>query len=444
MLNTTADPISGIVGEYAAVALASVRVGATLRSPIYEDRDDVKVLLLASGMQITESLVAKLRRRGNTRVRVHRQELGRLTGGSASRAPGTFQTDRDQSLEDERSSDRRWSASSGSLIHDVRLHGATAYPRAEKRRFLSVFQSSVRQLDAMFEQLTAGDVRDVSKLSAVCSESLMSITDDLDLFVAMGLRPATDKYPCKHSLQTAMLAMSVGTVLGLKAEHLIELGIGCLLHDAGMLRIDEKVVNSNRPLSRVEFLEITKHPMVTYDLMQRLADIPNGSRMVAYQMHERLNGTGYPRQRHANQIHPLAKIAAVADVFVALVSPRPHRAGLMPYRAMEQIIQGTHKGLYDPEVTRALLHTVSLFPIGSYVETSDGRVGRVLRSNRDLYTQPVVELWSPDSRREGDVIDLSTRPGLEIVRPLGSLGQHLPPRDEESAPDEIVAADFWE
>ncbi|MEX0714986.1 MAG: HD domain-containing phosphohydrolase [Planctomycetaceae bacterium] len=448
MLSAPADPISGAIGDYAEVALSCLRAGATLRAPIYEDRADGRVLLLASGMRITETLLKKLHGRGSTQVLVHRRELARLTGpGAASQVSAAGK--HDPAISEERDAHQRWSPSAGSLIHDVRLHGTNTYRREERRRFVKIFQGSVRQLDAMFEQIEAGDARDVSQLSTMCSESLANIVHDLDLFVAMGLEPATDKYPCKHSLQSAMLAMSIGTILGLRAEHLIELGIGCLLHDAGMLRIDEKVVNSIRPLSRVEFLEITKHPLLTYDMMQQLRDMPNGSRMVAYQMHERLNGTGYPRQRTANQIHPLAKIAAVADVFVALVSPRPHRPGLMPYHAMERIIQGTHQGLYDAEVARALLHTVSLFPIGSYVEASDGRVGRVLRSNRDLYTRPVVELSRPGVPGEAAVIDLSKEPGLSIVRPLESLAPAAPAGDDHLADDdrladEIAAADFWE
>ena len=108
--------------------------------------------------------------------------------------------------------------------------------------------------------------------------------------------------------------------------------------------------------------------------------------------------TRLPCHRSAAQIHPLAKIAAVADVFVALVSPRPYRPALLHYHAMEQILHGARQGLYDTAVVRALLHTVSLFPIGSLVEINDGRIGKVLRSNRDAYTSPVIETEIPVGR----------------------------------------------
>ena len=72
-------------------------------------------------------------------------------------------------------------------------------------------------------------------------------------------------------------------------------------------------------------------------------------------MDERCDGSGYPRGRKGKQIHPLAKIAAVADVFVAPISPWPHRPGFLLYKAMEHLIQGTKQGLYDTNAVRGLL-----------------------------------------------------------------------------------------
>jgi HD-GYP domain-containing protein (c-di-GMP phosphodiesterase class II) len=142
--------------------------------------------------------------------------------------------------------------------------------------------------------------------------------------------------------------------------------------------------------------------------------------MVAYQMHERCNGSGYPRGRTAAQIHPLAKIAAVADVFLALVSMRPHRAPVSPYRAIEMILYDTQRQLYDPYVVRALLGAISLFPLGSYVRLSDDRIAKVIRTNPRRYDRPIVEI-EQDSRSTTppEVVDLALRPEVRVVRALG-------------------------
>jgi HD-GYP domain-containing protein (c-di-GMP phosphodiesterase class II) len=107
----------------------------------------------------------------------------------------------------------------------------------------------------------------------------------------------------------------------------------------------------------------------------------------------------------------------VADVFVALVSPRPHRPALMPYYATENVLH--QRGLFDAHVVRALLHTVSLFPLGSYVALNDGRAARVIRANEAQYDRPVVEALSSETGAAAPtVVDLSQRTDLRITKPL--------------------------
>jgi HD-GYP domain-containing protein (c-di-GMP phosphodiesterase class II) len=262
---------------------------------------------------------------------------------------------------------------------------------------------------------------DVEAASEIADEAMGDLVSDPDLFTCLGISPAGTKYPVRHSTHACMLALSIGMHLRLDRPTLKELAIGCLVHDAGMLRIDQRVFLKQGPLDRSDFLEITKHPSIVFDMLMDVPKIPKRAAFIAYQMHERCNGTGYPRRRDGSQIYFLSKIAAAADTFVALVSPRPHRPGLLPYHAMETLIRSAHAGEFDPIIVRALLHTVSLFPIGSCVELSDGRVGRVLRTNGDVYHRPIVELPAavPDVS-SSPVIDLLEHPDLEIVCPAAS------------------------
>jgi HD-GYP domain-containing protein (c-di-GMP phosphodiesterase class II) len=254
----------------------------------------------------------------------------------------------------------------------------------------------------------------------VSEQQLQDLTLDFDEFLSRGVQPVDSHYPSRHALQTAMLAESIGTVMGLRKDELMELGFGCLLHDAGMLLVPANLHQVDRPLQVSERLELQKHPIYAADLLNRSRNVPHGAKMVVYQMHERLNGTGYPRQRQGSQIHTLARIAAVADTFLAMVSPRSFRQGLPPYKAVEKLLFATRQGYFDPAAVRGLLHAVSLFPLGSMVQLSDGRQGRVIRGNRDRFAQPVVEvvdLSGPLPRTE--LIDLSQRSDLQVVSTVG-------------------------
>jgi hypothetical protein len=88
--------------------------------------------------------------------------------------------------------------------------------------------------------------------------------------------------------------------------------------------------------------------------------------LVSYQIHERINGSGYPRGRSEENIHPFARILYVADRYVSLTSLRPHRQPLTPYAAMETLLKSEEERGADPLVVRALLRVISLFPVVSW------------------------------------------------------------------------------
>lgn len=393
--------------------LDDLRTGLTLRHPLYERQGQRSVLLLSAGTLLTPELLERLRDRSSGELLVDGREYQRIvrTAGSVppshadrSAGPNHAAADRDDDVD-------RTAPYSAELDREVRAHR----------------EAATRQLDDLFVRLAEGEPVAAEAAADISSGHLTRLAADRDLFAAIGIEPEQHGYPTSHSLQTAMLAAVIGAEQGLGPDLLREIGMGCLLHDAGMLLIDRAVPDTRRNLSPVEFVEIQKHPLRIHDRLLRVPDVPPAVRSVAYQMHERCDGSGYPRGIAARNIEPAAKCAAVADVYLALVSPRPHRPGLLPCRAMERILQEVKQGRLDSEAVRALLRALSLFPLGSYVHTSDGRVGRVLRSNGTAYLQPVVELWDPCGRDASvDVVDLSAPESaeLQIVGPLPDV----PPR----------------
>jgi len=91
----------------------------------------------------------------------------------------------------------------------------------------------------------------------------------------------------------------------------------------------------------------------------------------------------------------------------------------LPYLAMEQIVLMGARREFDPEVIRSLLRYVSLFPIGSWVELSDGSRARVVAGNESNFARPAVSVvWRGAQRLEPpERVDLAAQQDLEIVRP---------------------------
>jgi HD-GYP domain-containing protein (c-di-GMP phosphodiesterase class II) len=430
--------------EFHSVHASSLRLGTTLRVPIYDEND---ILLLARGQTITPVFMDKLRARRVSTVKVHQSELARVFAGSpqgtAKEVPvghgGAYcpaESAASVALDTlvKKGGYLGLPPQGEALSKTVAQHGKSAYSEADFDTFVANQEQAMQQVEDVYTALVEGRGFDADTLNLVADEALDDLTKDCDLFACLGANPHSDRYPVRHSMHVSMLSVALGTRLGLDRQTLKELSMGCLIHDAGMLRIDEDLYASAAPLNRVEFLEITKHPVVVFDMMQKMEKVTNRAAFVAYQIHERSNGEGYPRKRRSPQIHFLSKVAGVADAYIALVSPRPHRPGMLPYKAMERMLKNVQEGLFDPLAFRALLNTVSLFPIGSFVELSDGRVGKVIRSNGEAYHRPIVTAWKKGQiHLLPDVVDLKEEVDVKIVRTIANLQEFA--TKEEELPD---------
>lgn len=415
------------------VPLRTLPVGARLGSSIYDER---QTKLLAAGMEITEQLLATLTRRNVESVVVSQLDLGRILAfqpqGKARHILGDrlevqtkYENDVSRALDHELATYALppLAAARNPFADKLRPTEHRSYDGDLMNYLAERREIHVHRLHSLVEACGNGNAADLELTADVARESLVDAVEDIDAYACLGANPYTLPYPSRHVIHTAMTAAAIGVKLGLDERQLHELSIGCLIHDLGMLSIDRMTVGAKKVLESIEFAEIAKHPLHTFDLIEKHIDVvPLASRMVAYQMHERCDGSGYPRGKRKEQIHPLARIAAVADSFTALVSARPHRPGMLPYYAVEKLLKDTARGLFDSQVVRALLHAVGLFPVGSFVSLSNGCVGRVIRANPTDFTKPLIEMW-PVGRTHTSpaVVDLVQVTQLTIVRPLTSL-----------------------
>ncbi len=423
--------------KYLAVSIRFLRAGVRLQFPIFDNR---QALLLKNGQIITQQFIQKLKDRGVTRIIMHESEVDRLTVGQSHGAAESVPVDRTGQLVTEEHN--HYSDQLDSMImksqalgiqqqgtpfaKSVQSPGTDSYDDKIATEFTERHSQSVDFMQDAFSEMINGYGVNLPGLKKIGDEALKQLARDPDLYACVSLNPATDSYPARHSTHVSMVATLIGMRMGLDKPMLHNLAMGCLIHDAGMLKIDQRIFKKTERLDNVEFLEITKHPVAVFDLLIKVRALETPVAMVAYQMHERCDGTGYPRGCHGNKIHPLAKIAAVADVFVALVSDRPHRPGLLPYKAMEKLLLDANRGKYENHVVRTLLECVSLFPIGSYVELSDKRIGKVIRTTGETFSQPIVESWQPyQTHLTPDVINLAQEAGIQILRPLSPHDERL-------------------
>ena len=166
-----------------------------------------------------------------------------------------------------------------------------------------------------------------------------------------------DRYIVGHSDRVAKVAVAIGKKMSLPEQELRDLELGGLLHDVGMIGVSESILRKPDSLIAGELAEVKRHPGEGTRMIEKTPFLRRAIPAVLYH-HERFDGSGYPGNVSATDIPLVARIIAVADVFDALTSDRPHRAALDETAALALIREkaGTE---FDADVVAALVAVVA-------------------------------------------------------------------------------------
>jgi HD-GYP domain-containing protein (c-di-GMP phosphodiesterase class II) len=160
-----------------------------------------------------------------------------------------------------------------------------------------------------------------------------------------------DGYTVEHEDRVAQLAVDIGTQLGLSAPRLEILRLAAIVHDIGKIAIPAEIVGKSGAFTDAEYALMKGHCLVSYNILSRLNTTwPIAE--IAYQHHERLDGSGYPRGLTGGAILYEARILAVADVFDAMSSVRPYRPALPQDFVLGEMQQMAGQ-LLDPDAVAA-------------------------------------------------------------------------------------------
>lgn len=156
-----------------------------------------------------------------------------------------------------------------------------------------------------------------------------------------------------HTVNICISAVKIGIIFNYDRNQLFELSLGAFLHDIGMIKIPDEVLNRIGGLTDEEIRMIQTHPKLGYELISQIGEIPKTTGLVAYQHHERLNGKGYPKGLPGSEIHEYAKIVSVLDSFDAMITEKLYRKAKPIPEAIQNL--KSLKGLeYDPKAVDAL------------------------------------------------------------------------------------------
>ncbi len=245
---------------------------------------------------------------------------------------------------------REWA----SEMEALGLRSAIALPFAahERRLVLNIFSNhenefddwTVQGLNAVCYEIEfdLSHVRSVQRLNEALTGTLAALTEMSEL---------RDPYTAGHQRHVAALSVAIALELGEPRSVAEMIGRAAEVHDIGKMSIPAEILTRPGRLNPLEFELMRKHPATGGDIMVH-SGLPYPIPEVAYQHHERLDGSGYPDGLRGEEISRPARIVAVADVVEAMAHHRPYRTSLGIDEALAEIARGAGS-IYDADVVAA-------------------------------------------------------------------------------------------
>lgn len=280
---------------------------------------------------------------------------------------------------------------------------------AEKKRFLSVYMETVQVVKDAFQDMRVCERLSMDEMEQLVQGMILPMLNYRGIIHNLYELHACDEYTFHHSVKVALLCGMIGKWMGYSDEQVRQLALAGLLHDVGKSRIPIELLTKPGKLSEDEMAVMRQHVARGYDLLH------GAGKPVAWpvacgmlQHHERLDGSGYPHKSGAEEIHPYARIVAVADVYDAMTSDRVYRKRHTPFTVLK-ILTEEMFGKLDPDVCTTFMNNIRDYLIGNRVKLSDGRLAEVVALHQPMATRPVVRT------QDGVFIDLESEKGIVIV-----------------------------
>ncbi|HON88534.1 MAG TPA: HD-GYP domain-containing protein [Spirochaetia bacterium] len=256
------------------------------------------------------------------------------------------------------------------------------------------------------------------------SEKILTLAQTQEITLVSAIISANIEHDqnAQSAVNTAIFSFLIGKVMALPNYRLKTLITGALLHDIGMQKIPEAIVKKNGNLTPAELQQIKIHPLLSYQLVTRTLGYPDEVGVIVLQHHERWDGEGYPRKLKGAEIDILARIVSVADAFEAMISEKPYRNSMIGYQAMKHLMSDNGRR-FDPDVLKAFLQSMGVYPVGSLVLLNNSAIARVVENHAQAPLRPKIRLLVDATgtvfqEHEGSMIDLLKEKALFIVRAI--------------------------
>lgn len=225
---------------------------------------------------------------------------------------------------------------------------------------------------------------------------------------------ADKNFIVSHCLRSTTFSIIIGLQLRFPDQKLVDLAAAASIHEIGQIQLPPQLYITSKPLSIQARALLSTHTVLGFNILKE-NNFPPTIQLGVLEHHERENGSGYPRHLTGDKISAYGKILAVACTYEAISAPRQYKEAKSIYEAMIEMLRNSNKA-YDENVVKALVQALSLFPIGSYVYLSNGKIAQVADTNPNDPRTPFVQIIGEKNDLGNPKIVMTDNDKVRIVR----------------------------
>lgn len=251
------------------------------------------------------------------------------------------------------------------------------------------YNNLLRRVTDCAVQIRAGNKDDFAWVHDAIEAIVLSIVRNPDAAVWYARLKDQKQYGPRHAVSSAIWAAAFARALGFPQQDLMRVATGGLLLDVGKLGLPEALLDKEGKLSGAEFQQIQSHVQLGMIMVSQSRVANHTVTEMIETHHERYSGQGYPKGLEGDQIPLFGRIAGIVDCYDAITSHRVYAPALAPSEAIKRLYawRGTD---FQTSLIEAFIQAIGLYPAGTLVELTDGRVGVVMSGYRQQKLRPTL------------------------------------------------------
>ncbi|MDE2077577.1 MAG: HD-GYP domain-containing protein, partial [Burkholderiales bacterium] len=263
----------------------------------------------------------------------------------------------------------------------------------ELARASKVLAGATTAMRSMFQDIRLGKAIDTEHCLPLVNDITESVQRNPGAIVSLARLKTSDDYTYMHSVAVCALMVALAKQLDLNEADTREAGMAGLVHDLGKALMPHEVLNKPGALTNEEFAIMKKHPEEGHRLLVEGRGVGPVPLDVCLHHHEKINGMGYPHKLKGDEISLYSKMGAVCDVYDAITSNRPYKAGWDPAESIQKMAQWSKEGHFDERIFQAFVKSIGIYPIGSLVKLKSGRLAVVMEPGSTSLVCPIVKVF---------------------------------------------------